>query len=101
MPDSRAGLDRDHPLRLRPVPWANKTKALNNGEEIFLLGVDDKEKHWEAQQQLMAVFRLEDVQTVAALADKFSREIIEMHGGRIWMEATPSGGSRFTFCLPS
>jgi signal transduction histidine kinase len=29
-----------------------------------------------------------------------SRQIIELHGGRIWMEAPASGGSRFLFALP-
>jgi cytochrome P450 len=64
------------------VPWADKTKALNDGKETFLLGVDDVEEHRLAQEQLMAVFRLEDVKAVAALAERFSRTIIEAHRGR-------------------
>jgi two-component system phosphate regulon sensor histidine kinase PhoR len=29
------------------------------------------------------------------------RQIVELHGGRIWIEASPTGGSRFIFCLPT
>ncbi|MBP1604754.1 MAG: two-component hybrid sensor and regulator [Acidobacteria bacterium] len=30
-----------------------------------------------------------------------SRALIEQHGGRIWFERTPAGGSQFAFVLPS
>jgi signal transduction histidine kinase len=28
------------------------------------------------------------------------RKIVGLHGGRIWVEANPSGGARFAFCVP-
>jgi signal transduction histidine kinase len=37
----------------------------------------------------------------AGLGLAIARALVEMHGGRIWIEDAPSGGARFCFTLPA
>ncbi|WNG27474.1 HAMP domain-containing protein [Cystobacter fuscus] len=38
--------------------------------------------------------------SVVSLGLHLSRQIIEAHGGQIWLESSPEAGSTFSFCLP-
>lgn len=41
-----------------------------------------------------------DVTVAVGLGLPIARTIAEVHGGRLWCEATPGGGSLFTLALP-
>ncbi len=64
------------------VPWAEKMRAANDGGAIFLLGIDDPAQHRQFEQQLMDVFRLEDIPAIADMAKKFAEDIIANHSGK-------------------
>ncbi len=58
----------------------------------------DRERVFERFRQLGDT--LTDRPSGTGLGLAISREIIEAHGGRIWVEDTPEGGSAFQFTLP-
>ena len=58
----------------------------------------DQAKIFEEFQQLESTHT--KAKGGAGLGLAISKRIIEMHGGRIWVESQPGQGSTFTFTLP-
>jgi signal transduction histidine kinase len=59
----------------------------------------------EDQERIFEEFQQTDAGTRQAegtgLGLALSRRLIELHGGRLWVESTPGAGSTFTFTLPA
>jgi signal transduction histidine kinase len=58
----------------------------------------------EDQQRVFEEFQQTDVGAQASegtgLGLALSKRLVELHGGRIWVESEDGRGSRFTFSLP-
>jgi two-component system OmpR family sensor kinase len=58
----------------------------------------DREKVFEMFRQISQP--IESGTRGTGLGLTFSKEIVEMHGGRIWLDSTEGKGTAFTFTLP-
>ncbi|MFC2019100.1 PAS domain S-box protein [Chloroflexota bacterium] len=81
-------------------------EAVRNGEWCQVSVVDngygikpeDKDTIFEAFSQGDA--KTNSVRRGVGLGLTLSKQLIELHGGQIWLESQPNEGSRFTFTLP-
>lgn len=62
------------------------------------IGEDDIAKLFDRFKRLEAIMENKTKGTGLGLA--ITKEIVELHGGRIWVESQPGKGSKFTFILP-
>jgi signal transduction histidine kinase len=81
--------------------------AASSADELFLsvhdngIGIspDEREDIFEAFNQ-GSPSRLDQLQEGPGLGLALARGLIELHGGRIWVESEPGRGSTFTIALP-
>ena len=80
--------------------------AKQNGEVVVAvtdtgpgIASDDQARIFEEFQQAHATNGERPEGTGLGLA--LSRSLVELHGGRIWVESEPGKGSTFTFTLPA
>lgn len=76
-------------------------------EEKILIGVADTGQGIPAEQRERVFERFQQVdddsyrrQQGSGLGLAICRELVEMHGGKIWVESAPGSGSDFRFTLP-
>ena len=81
--------------------WANPDDIEPKKPMLYLsIGIpdSDREKVFEMFRQLSQP--VESIASGTGLGLTFSKGIVEMHGGRIWLESTEGKGTAFTFTLP-
>jgi two-component system, OmpR family, phosphate regulon sensor histidine kinase PhoR len=95
-------------VRYSPVDTTVQARVSSDGE-YGLVQVDDegpgippahRERLFERYYRVPGIKRTGSSTEGLGLGLYLCREIITLHGGRIWVEVAPSGGARFLIALP-
>lgn len=95
-------------IKFTPAPGTVTISASRNGNERVQVSVSDtgpgvlpeeKEKIFDKFYQVAEVDGVKPKGTGLGLA--ICKALVELHGGTIWVEPVPSGGSTFYFTLPA
>lgn len=89
-------------LKFSPARGKVSFKAWRGDEEVVFLVEDDGPGIVPEMQERIfdQFFRVASDREGTGLGLPLARQLLELHGGRIWLESVPGRGSRFYFALP-
>jgi len=89
-------------LRHSPAGTTVRVAARRSGEQVEVAVVDQgKGIPYSQQGRVFEPFvQVGDRKGGAGLGLALCREILQLHGGRIWLDSRPGQGARFVFSLP-
>ncbi len=106
-----------HPQLFSELMTQLLRNALENGGDAppsVEIGAEAQGKDWkftvsdsgrgipiDRQDKIFEAFSSADESVRAGIGLAICRRIVALHGGRIWVEPRPGGGSRFSFTLPA
>ena len=91
--------DRDKVLQVLTILLSNATKYSRAGSEVVVTS-RTKSDYVELTVKDHGSGMPADFDVGAGLGLPIARQIVEMHGGRIWFDSTAGQGSEFHFTLP-
>jgi len=92
--------------RMRTPPRVERRSASSRGTNMVQVTVSDSGKgiapefHLEVFDDFFRVPGDESETQGAGLGLAIARRLVQMHGGKIWVESEPGAGSKFCFLLP-